>query len=266
MIKLFALAGLLITANQSMTQAPGSSKPYMISEGNENHLFKQEANEPFAAIADMKAEDIFKKAIAAYGGEKAIAALKDIQMNGSVSVMGQSLDYMQKNVFPSGFATTVSMAGSPIMKQLKKDTAYEMQMPGGADMGGEIDDAAKEEIDTRAAFFSERYMLANPSYTYTLKGTEQVAGKDAYVITILSPKGIESTLYYDVASGLKVQEKRESASPMGGQMSITTSYAEYKTFDGITVPTKLTIDLGQFSQDIIINEVKVNQGLKLSDL
>ena len=74
------------------------------------------------------------------------------------------------------------------MKQLKRDTTYEIQMPGGAG-AGEIDDAAKEEIDTRAAFFTERYMLANPKYTYTLKGTEQVAGKDAYVVTILSTKG-----------------------------------------------------------------------------
>ena len=223
---------------------------------------EKSANVP---LADVTAADILKKAIEAYGGEKAIAALKDIQLSGSVNVMGQSLDYNQKNVFPNGFATTVSMAGTQMMKQSKKDTTYEMQMPGGAGMG-EIDDAAKEEIDTRAAFFAELYMLANPEYKYTLKGTEQVAGKDAYVITILSPKGSESTAYYDVESGLKVQEKRESASPMGGQMNITSSFSEYKTFDGIKVATKITVDLGQFSQDIVITDVKVNQGLQMSDL
>ena len=264
MIKLFVLAGVMISATYSIAQTSPSK--------NIHHSFTlpkdagEDLNETAIEwLADVKAEDILKKALEAYGGEKAMAALKDIQMDGTVNVMGQTLEYNQKNVFPGGFTTTVSMAGTQMMKQSKKDTAYEMQMPGGAGIG-EIDDAAKEEIDTRAAFFSERYMLANPNYTYTLKGTEQVAGKDAYVITIKSPKGSESTVYYDVESGLKVQEKRESASPMGGQMSITSNFTEYKTFEGLKLPTKITVDLGQFTQDIVISDVKVNQGLQMSDL
>lgn len=256
MIKFFVFISFSFSAVALMGQVADSS--------TSNYIQANLASKGLV-VADVTAEDILKKAIEAYGGEKTLATLKDIQLTGTVNVMGQTLAYGQKNIFPNGFSTTVSMGGSPMMKQSKKDTAYEMQMPGGASTG-ELDDAAKEEINTRAAFFTERYMLANAAYSYTLKDKEQVAGKDAYVITIVSPKGSESTVYYDVESGLKVQEKRESASPMGGQMNITTLFSDYKTFEGIKVPTKFTIDLGQFSQDIVIDDVKVNQGLQLSDL
>jgi hypothetical protein len=85
------------------------------------------------------------------------------------------------------------------------------------------------------------------------------------VLAIQSPSGNTRTAFYDVASGLKVQEQREQDSPMG-KMNITTRFTEYKTFEGIKVATKLVIDLGQFKQDIDIETVKVNQGLKVADL
>jgi hypothetical protein len=62
-----------------------------------------------------------------------------------------------------------------------------------------------------------------------------------------------------------VQELRHKETPMG-DISITTSFKEYETFEGVKIPTKLVVDLGQFKQDITIESVKVNQGLKVSDL
>ncbi|MES2645700.1 MAG: hypothetical protein V4717_02405 [Bacteroidota bacterium] len=261
MIKLIVVPGILLFSIGAIAQ----KVPQTISAVSVSYILSDDKMTRENNIADVKAEDILLKAIEAYGGEKLIASLKDIQLNGTVDIMGQSLEYSQKNVFPNGFATAVSMGGSPIMKQSKIDTTYDLQIPGGAG-GNDIDDAAKEEIDMRSAFFTERFMLSNPKYIYTVKGTEQVDGKDAYVINVISPKGSESTLFYDVVSGLKLQDKRVSSSPMGGEMTITTKFADYQSFEGIKVPTKLSIDLGELKQDILIKEVKVNQGLQLSDL
>jgi predicted Zn-dependent peptidase len=231
------------------------------------HYFDMYGKEVAAPVVktvapDISGEAILKKAIDAYGGATAIAAIKDIQLDGKVNIMGQSLEYVQKNIFPSGFATAVTMGGMTMMKQLKNDTVYSSKMQGN-DLP--LDAAAKEEIDTRAAFFEENYLLKTAGYTLTVKGIEQVDGKDAYVLAIQSPSGNTRTAFYDVASGLKVQEQREQDSPMG-KMNITTRFTEYKTFEGIKVPTKLVVDLGQFKQDIDIETVKVNQGLKVTDL
>ena len=262
MIKLLVVSGMLMLSAGSNAQdfLPTNTK-LSATEISSEEIRSLDVNN----IADLKAADILKKALKAYGGEKAIGALKDIQLNGTVDIMGQFLEYSQKNVFPNGFATAVSMGGSPIMKQLKKDTAYDLQMPGAA-ADVQIDDATKEEIDMRAAFFTERFMLTNPKFIYTLKDNEQVDGSDAYVISVVSPRGSESTLYYDVATGFKVQEKREASNPMGGEMTVITKFKDYQSFEGIKVPTKISIDLGQFTQDILIKEVKVNQGLQLTDL
>lgn len=231
------------------------------------HYYDMYGNEVAAPVvknvgAEVKPEDILKKAIMAYGGEAAIAVVKDIELNGKVNMMGQQLEYIQKNVFPAGFTAVVLMGGMTMMKQLKNDTVYSSQVQGN---NIPMDAASKEEIDTRAAFFEERYLLNNPGYSFTLKGIERVDGKDAYAIGIQTPDGSTRTAYYDLESGLKVQEIREAESPMG-KMLITTLFYDYQSFEGIKVPMKLVVDLGQFKQDINIEKVKVNQGLTISDL
>jgi hypothetical protein len=120
-------------------------------------------------------------------------------------------------------------------------------------------------MNSKSALYAERFLLANPGNKYVVKAIEQVEGKDAYVVQINSASGDTATAYYDVATGLKVQELRHKETPMGN-MSITTSFKDYKTYEGVKIPTKLIVDLGQFKQDITIESVKVNQGLKVTDL
>jgi zinc protease len=211
----------------------------------------------------IKPEDILKKALKAYGSEAAIAGLKDAEMKGTIEIMGQQLEYTQKNVLPGSFTTSVSMAGMTVMKQTKKGDAYSMAMQGN-DIP--VDDNSKEEMNGRAAFFEEAYLLKATGYTYKLKGIEQVEGKDAYVMDIIAPGGGITTAYYDVASGLKVQQLSEKEAGPMGKMTITSIFKNYKAFDGIMVPTELVNDFGQFKQSITITSVKFNQGLKEADL
>ena len=153
---------------------------------------------------DMKGENILRNAIEAYGGEQAISSLKDIELVGSVNVMGQNLSYTEKHVFPNSFSVAVTMGGMTLMKQSLKDTVYTSQMQGN---DVPVDEDSKEEMNARASLYSERYFLSNPANTYAVKGIEQVEGKDAYVLEV-SSNGNLATAYYDVASGLKVQDKR----------------------------------------------------------
>jgi predicted Zn-dependent peptidase len=258
-----------ITPNNMVIVVVGNAKE--ISKGldkyGELHYFDIYGNEVAAPVVknvapDIKGEDVLKKAIAAYGGETTISSLKDLELNGSVNIMGQEFSYIEKHVFPNDFAVSVTMSGMTIMKQTRKDTVYTSQMQGN---DVPVDEDSKEEMNSKAKLFAERYLLSNPGNNYVVKAIEQVEGKDAYVVQINSANGDTSTAYYDVASGLKVQELRHKETPMGN-MSITTSFKDYKTYEGVKIPTKLVVDLGQFKQDITIESVKVNQGLKVSDL
>jgi hypothetical protein len=155
------------------------------------------------------------------------------------------------------------MNGMAVMSESKKAEQFEKSMQG---QNADIDGAGKDEMSAKAAFFEERYMLATPGYKFSLNGIEAIDGKDAYVVAVTSPGGKSSTNYYDVATGLKVQDVSQADGGPMGKLTQTTRYLEYKTVEGIMVPVKISVDLGVFKQAITINDVKLNQGLKATDL
>jgi zinc protease len=215
------------------------------------------------ADANIKGEDILRKSIEASGGEAAVAALKDITLTGTVSLMGQAFTYEQINVFPDGFSAAVKMGEMSLMSQIKKGDVYTVSMQGATQ---ETDPEAKKDLDAKAALIEERYYLTTPGYKFDVKGIESVDGKEVYKLLITSPGGAVSQSFYEVATGLKLQDiKEQDGGPMG-KLNVTTIYSDYKEYSGVKIPTKILIDAGMLKQDISITDVKVNQGLKTSDL
>lgn len=212
--------------------------------------------------AGISAETILKKSIEAQGGEEAIKGIKDVTMNGTASVMGQNLDFAQQYVLPTGYLQNISMGGQSMAKQMTKNGTYSVVQQG---MEQPLKDDNKEELDEAASLFLESYMLKKGGYTFSVKGIEQVEGKDAYNIEIKSSKGRLFNYYYDLSSGLRVKETRTQESP-AGKLNITISNTEYKTVNGVKLPIKQTLDTGQFKINIEISDLKVNQGLKMEDL
>jgi zinc protease len=207
-------------------------------------------------------ESIFKKSIEAQGGEAAMSAVKDISMTGTASVMGQALDFSLKYVLPTGYLQVLSMGGQPLAKQLAKNGTYSVAQQG---MDQPLKDDDKEELDEAAALFLESYMLKKGGYFFTVKGIEQVEGKDAYNVEIKSPKGRVFNHFYDVASSLRVKETKTEESPEGKSTTGVIT-VEYKTYNGVKLPVKQVFDAGPYKINIDIKEVKLNQGLKLDDL
>lgn len=116
-----------------------------------------------------------------------------------------------------------------------------------------------------AAFIPESYMLNTKGYEFSLKGIEQVEGKDAYAIAVKTPAKREYTNYYDVANGLLVKRVSVQETPQGS-MTISTIISGYKPFGGIQFPTKIVNDLGMMKLEINFSDVKINSGLKAEDV
>ncbi len=156
----------------------------------------------------------------------------------------------------------MTVQGMTMAKQLLKKGTYS-QNQQGQDVPLKDDD--KEKMDEDGVFFTEAYLLQQKGYTFTIKGIEQVDGKDANAVEIKSPKGRTFTNYYDVASGFLVKNSFTSDSPQGKAV-VTTYSSAYKLYNGVQVPTKLIIDYGQFKINLELTDVKINQGLKVDDL
>jgi zinc protease len=228
------------------------------------NVYGEEAQAPTVKTVDASVtpESILQKAIAAYGGKDAIAAVKDVSMTGSASVQGMTIEVKQKQIIPSAFLQEVSMQGMVLEKKMLKDGQYSQSGQGGSK---ELSEKDKEEISEDAMLIPETYLLSQNGYSFSVKGVEPVEGKDAYAVEVSTPAGRKYTNYYDVASGLMVKKTTVQEGPQGS-MPISTFMNDYKAFNGVQLPTKLVVDQGMMKFDIKFTDVKVNSGLKPEDI
>jgi hypothetical protein len=211
--------------------------------------------------ASVTAESVIKKSIQATGGDAAIAAVKDISLTGAASLMGQEATITQKAIIPSGYSFELNIQGMALQKDLFKNGEYRRTMQGN---NRPIDEKIKEELNEKAAFFSDAYILSK-GYTLNLKGIESVEGSDAYAVEIKTPQGRSYTNFYDVKSGLYVKTSSVRESPAGA-VTVSTYFQDYKEYNGVKLPTKIINDLGQLKIEVNFNDIKINTGLKADDL
>jgi zinc protease len=213
--------------------------------------------------AAVSAQSILEKASAAVGTPQAIASIKDIELNGEASIMGNAIAISEKHIIPSAFSLTATMSGMEVQKQTLKDGKYTIVQQGRTK---EADEKDKEEMNEKGAFFGDAYLLKQAGNKYDVTGIEKVDGKDAYALHIKTAAGRDFTNFYDVTTGLKVKSSSvRDAGPMG-QITIQTFLSDYKAFNGVQIPTHVVVDLGQFKQDITFKDIKVNSGLKADDI
>jgi hypothetical protein len=173
-----------------------------------------------------------------------------------------NISVTQKHVIPTAFSQEIGMQGMVLQKKMLKDGKYTMMAQG---QQKEADAKEKEEMNEDAALIPEIYMLKQQGYQYSLKGIEQVEGKDAYALAIKTPAGREFTNYYDVQNGLLVKKTSVMESPQGS-LTVSSVLSNYKPFNGVQIPTKVVNDLGMMQFEITFNDVKVNAGLKAEDI
>jgi predicted Zn-dependent peptidase len=251
----------IVVVGNAKEVTPGLEKYGAIKYFN---VYGQETAAPTVKTVDASVtpESILQKAAKAYGDAAAIAAVKDVTMSGTANIQGMTINVVQKQVLPSAYSEEVSMQGQTLEKKVMKDGKFYVVAQGQQQ---EADEKQKEEMLETAAFIPENYMLNTKGYELSLKGMEQVEGKDAYVIGVKTPAEREYTNYYDVATGLLVKKVAVQETPQGS-MTITTLVSGYKPVAGIQFPSKIVNDLGMMKIEVNFNDVKVNSGLKADDI
>jgi hypothetical protein len=127
-------------------------------------------------------------------------------------------------------------------------------MQGAKELSG--DDL--KEMELQSTLFSEM-KYAQLGYKMTLKGIEEVNGKDAYTIELTGPTGDVETEYYEVSSGLKLKTlKTEDAGPQG-TMTITSEYSDYREVDGVKFPYEINQNFGPQSLKAKVQSVELNK-------
>lgn len=198
--------------------------------------------EPSAAKelpAGLTAEKVIDSYISALGGKEKLSAVKAIKMDMNAEMMGNAIDMKVIKRMPKNLLIEVSMGGNVMSKQLlNNDEAVVMQMGNKVP----VNEEAKEQLVLASYPFPE-LKYEELGVKTKLTGVEKVDGKDAYAIEVTYPSGNKIIEYYDAESGLKVQETKTQKTPQG-EMSLSTTYSDYKEVGGIKFPHLIVQPMG----------------------
>jgi len=262
-------AKLFLNTDQMHIVIVGNAK--QIAKGLEKYgpikYFDIEGNE-VAAPTEVKADAsltpaaLMEKAIAAIGSKEALNNVKDVQLKGTANLMGQSLQMQQTIVMPGNAVTTMSMGGMAIMKQAVVDGKYSVAQQG---QEAPITDDLKEGLDESATLVPEQLFLTK-GYGLKIVGAEKVDGKDAIDVEVTTPSKKVSHRFYDATTFLLVKTSKSEEVPGRGTATQQQYFTGYKTVNGVQISTEQLMDLGQMKINIKYTDIKMNQGLKTSDL
>lgn len=262
-------AKLFLNTNQMHIVIVGNAK--QITKGLEKYgplkYFDIEGNE-VAAPTEVKADAsltptaLMEKAIAAIGTKEALTSVKDVQLKGTANLMGQSLEMKQTIVMPGNSVTTMSMGGMAMMRQAVVDGKYSFAQQG---QEAPITDDIKEGLDESATLVPEQLFLTK-GYGLKIVGAEKVDGKDAIDVEVTTPSKKVSHRFYDATTFLLVKTSKSEEVPGQGTMTQQQYYTGYKVVNGVQIASEQLIDMGQMKINIKYTDIKMNQGLKSSDL
>jgi predicted Zn-dependent peptidase len=208
-----------------------------------------------AIPAGVTVKSVLDNYIKAIGGLQAAQAVKTIVMNGSTTIpqAPAPLSFVSKTDSKGLLMVELAMGTMSIMKQVVNEKGgYVMQQGQKQILEGEMLNDMKAE----ATPFKELTLATKEGLT--LVNIEPINGKDAYAI-----KNGKTTLFYDVASGLKVAES--IVMEQGGKsMTKTNSYSDYREVKGVKVPFNIIQNVG-FDIDIKMSDVKINEGVLATD-
>ncbi len=221
-------------------------------------------SETMAAPVGMTADEVFKKYVAAMGGEKGFNSVKDIKIVGNSAIQGTPLVITEVKKAPNMWKQQieVSISGQKMMVQKQAfdgKKGYQQGQDGKkADLTGDDLEEIVQGADLAADLHPGKYGIKR-----TLKGMEQVNGSSAYVLDEVNAKGKKSTEYYDATSFLLVKKIQGEGEKM--QSSEYMDYKEVPGTAGYKVPYKVNEVAGGQTFTETVTDVIVNNGIPDSE-
>ena len=210
----------------------------------------------------QKSSDILEKMIEAQGGRKLLAGIRDTTMTGTLEIamagMSGSLTMFLKE--PNMMRMDMEFMGMVMTQAYDGEIAWGTNPQTGAteEMSGEQAEAIKRQSQGND-------ILLNPDkhgITYTLKESENIEGKDYYVMEQSFPDGYKLTMYVDSKTYL-VYKTISIENQMGVEIEAESFLSDWKKVEGTMMPfaVKILYD-GEEAVAMTFTEVKYNTGLE----
>lgn len=221
-----------------------------------------------AAPLGLTADDVYKKYVAALGGEKALNSLKDIKIVSTAELQGMPLTVTVAKKAGNKLRQTVEaeMGGKKMtfQKTVFDGTKGYMEAQGQKKtLEGDEIASTKQEADLQLELHSAQYGIKR-----TLKGMETIEGAEAYVVESVDGTGDKMIEYFDAKSGFLVRQTKYEKDPTGAEVAQSTDMSDYREVpgaNGYKVPYFMSVPAGGMSFNLKVQSVEVNKGIPDSE-
>jgi outer membrane lipoprotein-sorting protein len=211
---------------------------------------------------DQEAEDILEKYIEASGGKKLLASIKDTTLTGTMEIpmagMSGSLTIFQKE--PDMIRMDMEMMGMVITQAYDGEIAWWINPQTGA-----VEEMPADQAQNIIRQSYGNSILLDPDkygIIYTLKETENIEGKDYYVMEQSFPDGFTLTMYIDSKTYLPYKTVA-MVNQMGVEAEAETFLSEWRKVDGMMVSFSIKVYYdGEEAVSMTFTEVKFNTGIE----
>ncbi len=204
-----------------------------------------------------KAETILDHYVEVTGGKAAYEKRKNEVATGTLEFKAQGLkgSITRYSAEPAEEYLIMEMDG---VGKIESGIAHGVAWDKNPMLGPRIKSGAERSQALREGTFNASVHWRDFYPKVETTGTETIDGELCYKVVLTPREGNPETQYYQKKSGLAVKTTTIAVSPMG-DVPFEAVPGDYKTFAGVTVPTKITYKQAGQEFSVTIQDVKINQ-------
>lgn len=203
------------------------------------------------------ASEIISKFVQAMGGKEAYLKIESQHAKGKFEMPAQGIsgDLEVFHKRPDRLRIKVNIPGvGDILTGFDGKVGWSVNAAMGPML---LDGKQLEQMRDEADFNAVLHDLNNYKSMETIEVT-QFDNKQCYKLKLVKKSGQEVTEYYDLKSNLLIGMVMSQESPLG-QMVVTNILAEYKKYNDVLFPTKVTQKMGPIEQTMTMASHELNQ-------
>lgn len=187
------------------------------------------------------AQEVIDKNVAAIGGADKIASVKSIQYNQGMNIMGMDLTGKSTIVVGQSLRNDISVMGQQITTVVDGDKGWAINpMQGGTAPQALPEEQVKMQKGNANVIGTDLAIAKAKNFPAELVGKEKMDGKDVYNLKVTRPEGVAN--YYVDASTNQLLGMKTTVNVQGQSGEVKVKYGNYKTVDGLTIPTTLELE------------------------
>ncbi|GAB4415540.1 MAG: hypothetical protein OHK0021_22300 [Bryobacter sp.] len=209
------------------------------------------------------ADDIIQKYLTASGGPAALEGMKSVVMKGTLEIKAQNVK-ADMLVYRANGGKSYSVVDIPGMGKQEEGANGGVLWEKTA-LGPRLKSGVEKFLLTCAGDSLNEYsrLLTGKDSCYDrieVAGQEPVNGKPAWKLVLTPKMGKPEEQYFDLESGLLVQEKMILPSPLG-ELPVTFVVSKYQTISGLATPMEVITKLGPVEMQLSFREVTYNAAI-----